>query len=419
MKTCCAVLIQVVSLFSCSPSVEQQKENSENRIETMEDELPVIDLDQIRDEPIELGLSKMVVVGGLEIVLLETDRDHLVNYPLRILFNDHFLLVGTATSGMNPGRMYRYDRDGKFIKEIGKGGKGPGEHIGGSPSKIRFYPEDSLIMVIWDIRGEAPQLFDLEGNFKGEVIMPFRGLNSVERWSDSLWFATGQDVWGPLRTPMDSIKLIFFSKEGITAQKILRTNYPALNVRQRLSFLRIAKPYNYQGVWKFNMKGDDTLYRIVNRDLKPDVVFATQTTEFPANVSILAESEGFWLLKQIKESIAGVNGKMIQGDFKQSFIIGDKPKRKATSVKFVDDVFFLFDQLELYDGNFIEKRLRWEDDRLYFAVPADVWVNELKSKLNPSKLQPEILEKLEILEGLKEDDNPVIFSFPLQSQINF
>lgn len=113
--------------------------------------LPVVNLDATDTRDVNLS----ALVDEARIIPLETSEKYPVSNA-QIWFSDDFVLVGSFQVGSRrPGKLFRFDLNGKFINEIGTGtgGKGPGEHVG-EPLIVRYYKEEQMIQVNWGANGE-------------------------------------------------------------------------------------------------------------------------------------------------------------------------------------------------------------------------------------------------------------------------
>ncbi|XOV92138.1 MAG: 6-bladed beta-propeller [Bacteroidota bacterium] len=426
MKVIPLIFILYIFILGCSSQTGYRGDPEETNESRKKDQLSIYNLDPETYIPKEFGIFDFVN-DDLEIIRLETCMDCFIGHPLNMVIEDEFILVGSITGSMKPGELLRFSRDGKFEYKFGNGGKGHGEHVGWDPRKVRFYPEDNTVMVYWGGGHSTIQLFDLKGNFKEQIDIPHPLLmNTAERLSDSTWFVTGQDDWG-IRfsriTVDDSIRFSLFSTNGELISEIPRKNFPTLNKLQEAAFMPWPLPYKYNGTWKFNLKGNDTLFSIINHQLKPDAILATPTSEYPLNIRVLRETDAYLMLVIYTKYVKGIkdlgNGsRFIDSEIERYFVLVDKSTKKSYSIKLLDDVFFILDNFKRYDGDFMEKHFEWKNDRLTFAISANEWIQRAE-KLDTSKLRPVIQEKLKILEGLKEDDNPIVFTFTLKDEIDF
>ena len=104
--------------------------------------LPVIHFANITGEPEETGVSD--ITSDYEIILPETKEECLIGYAQEIAFYGDKLLLSTQVSFPGPAPVYMFMRDGRFVREVGKGGNGPGEHTGYAVLSIQT-GEDNLI----------------------------------------------------------------------------------------------------------------------------------------------------------------------------------------------------------------------------------------------------------------------------------
>lgn len=73
----------------------------------------------------ELDISGILDLDRVEIVKLETKDDYLVSAKGKILTADDHILIGDGTTK----KLVLFDRNGRFVRNIGVSGRGPGEYI--------------------------------------------------------------------------------------------------------------------------------------------------------------------------------------------------------------------------------------------------------------------------------------------------
>lgn len=111
----------------------------------------------------ELSYPDIMDTASMHFVSLETVEKSLIGEVQQLLIQDSFILVSTYE---HPKRVLMFNRTGKFIREIGRNGKGPGEYV--RVDNIGVRPEQREIMVN-DPDGRKLLLYDYEGNFKYTV----------------------------------------------------------------------------------------------------------------------------------------------------------------------------------------------------------------------------------------------------------
>ncbi len=128
--------------FSCTPSGK-----ADNGLVT-------IDVKVALKTEKEFRLSEMV--ESIEYVKLETRPECLVSNASRVIGKKYIVLLNSE-----PPQILLFDRTGKFIRPIGKVGKGPGEYT--YPNHIDFSPDEERILV-HDVRQRLFMEFSVDGN---------------------------------------------------------------------------------------------------------------------------------------------------------------------------------------------------------------------------------------------------------------
>src|SRR5690606_944201 len=266
--------------------------------------LAVVDLDAAETRDVNLS----ALIEEARIIPLETCAECLVSNA-QVWFADDFILVGSFQPGMRskPGRVFRFDLRGEFINEIGGGtvGKGPGGHLG-EPLVVRYFEDGQLIQVNWGGKWRDPQLLNLAGDFVRDIHVPETGpmgLQYAERWNDSTWFGSAYGIVG--RTDGDSSLIHFFTSDGRTVGNIPRLIFP--KDKPVMALPPAPAHYKKSDTWRFFVTGLDTLFRIEDVRLVPEVVFksnnyvnyntVTRQQELDKKMLILsiADGENYWL----------------------------------------------------------------------------------------------------------------------------
>ncbi len=103
------------------------------------------------------------IFSDYKIIPLETKKECLVGQINSIRFCDDKIVVLDSRIGK---AVFVFDRNGKFIRKIGKIGKGPGEYV--SPGSIAT-DEDKKEVAIYDEMLNRIQLFSLDGKFINSI----------------------------------------------------------------------------------------------------------------------------------------------------------------------------------------------------------------------------------------------------------
>jgi len=108
------IFLLCIILISCNNSV---KEDTGARYDR--DKFFTIDYEQVHENKTAVPLSE--IASGIEYIRLETNDKCLLHLNARYHFTDDFIFINNIT------HILQFDRSGKFIKQIGKQGRGPGE----------------------------------------------------------------------------------------------------------------------------------------------------------------------------------------------------------------------------------------------------------------------------------------------------
>lgn len=185
--------------------------------------------------------------------------------------------------------------------------------------------------------------------------------------------------------------------------------------------------YKYNGIWKYFKSNMDTVFRIKDMRLEPEVVFQGENYINSSTIgqkdlngkswiSSIAERQNYWLLLPTTVHRMGSSR-----ESEIPLIYVDKNSLKSINIHLNDDVFSIFPRTYFsenwnwrmrHDG-----RAPFQDSLMYLKVNADELVNLLKNR--SEDIDPKFQSELSKLNDLKQEDNPVIFLFTLKDQITF
>jgi hypothetical protein len=127
--------------------------NHDNKI--AEPRLPVIDLTGIeQSEDKGLTISEIADHVNVEYIKLETTPNSMVEVAFDVQMNNRNIFIFNKTG------LLMFDRNGKFIRDVGTYGKGPNEHLG----ILGFSCTDSLIAILSNYTKKL-LLYNAQGNF--------------------------------------------------------------------------------------------------------------------------------------------------------------------------------------------------------------------------------------------------------------
>jgi hypothetical protein len=120
MKTI-TLFILVVALWGCGKSSKKQAGNTQAKTSS-ETGLVSIPFAEIVNHPQEISLSS--IASKVNYIPLETSTRSLVGEIIEICLTKDYIFIQHRRSPL----LMQFDRNGKFIRNIGKTGKGPGEY---------------------------------------------------------------------------------------------------------------------------------------------------------------------------------------------------------------------------------------------------------------------------------------------------
>jgi len=122
-----------------------------NSVRHMEDAYH-IDIEATIDQKSDLKLS--AIAENVDYISLETTENCLIRNILKVYCTENFIYVS------NESGLYQFDSSGKFIRQVGSLGRGPGEH---SPVMNTVVNEKANMIIV---QGQSSTIqYDLAGNF--------------------------------------------------------------------------------------------------------------------------------------------------------------------------------------------------------------------------------------------------------------
>jgi hypothetical protein len=241
--------------------------------ESFPDETKVymVSLENTFDKTHSVQLS--TIGSEIEYIPLETNRKSVLSKITKIALSEPYLFVTDKE------RLHQFNREGRFIRQIGSKGRGPGEYQG---------------LFIWDIcvNDSLNQLialsihthiFDFDGNF----IKQFRNdtINNVERvfpWKENQFIYY---YWNAAKyMDPNEYSLIILNENGetITTYK----NHHKRIQQPSFGFNQWAPFYLFQNKIRFKEFGVDTLYTVEKDQFTPHAIFDLGNKAPPADIFI-------------------------------------------------------------------------------------------------------------------------------------
>lgn len=214
----------------------------------------------------------------LEYIPLETTSESVLKRINHIEFSNSFIFISDFQ------RLLQFDRKGKFIRQIGTSGRGPGEYI-----KVTTFcideKKDRIYIIAWGAKSVLE--FDFQGNFIRSFQKPFDSGHFVINDTNSFVF---QLVDGAAALANDSdFKLYITDINGRPLIKI--RNYNKRTSRQGI-LIGKTPMYFFNDSIRYMQFGNDTLYTVCSGDLNPYAIFNLGKMKMDTDPSIPFQSPG-------------------------------------------------------------------------------------------------------------------------------
>ncbi|MEA1875578.1 MAG: 6-bladed beta-propeller [Bacteroidota bacterium] len=410
---CCAIIIA-----SCQTKTEN---NPDHFVEVNGKKIPLIRMDLVEDSATTIGLSALF--DDVEIIPLETSENCMI-MNWRTVLKDNSLLLATQSGGLGPVRLLEFELNGRFIKEIGGGGKGPGEHAGYSLESASYYPLEELLLCEFMGYGPETQLFNKHGKFIKSVKVPLEISTGIARVGEDLYITPGSIDGRPMYN-RDSVQLIWYSSAGDVKKSIPREQYPPENTSGYSPGAWGTSLYQYGKDLHYYSPANDTIYAINNLDIWPLAIVINGKDHVQVNevidpkevigtyfVKIVGENEKYWIFEKRVTTVADLHeyrpgqwGGMFDMDY--SNVIVEKKTGKSHHLRFNDDL------LGVIPWKYVVGQLTWDfSGRVYMVVQALNLVEWIDEALEQGLVPESGLDKVKTLrQAIDEDSNPVLFMF--------
>jgi hypothetical protein len=222
----------------------------------------------------------------IEYVPLETDTACLIQNISNVFLTDSLIFVSDYN------RLLKFDKNGKFIKQIGTKGRGPGEY----PSLGNFLIDEGN-REIFVLSSRIVLIYDFNGNFKRDFKIDFPCRQFILNESSELIFHSFN-----LPTPSTDTVYSWYiiDRTGTILRKIENT-LPRTN---KGVVVPVSPLYMHDDTPHFMEFGIDTLYSYDNNEKKPYAIFHLGNLKFPPDptMSEVPQINGKIWINEIRET---------------------------------------------------------------------------------------------------------------------
>jgi len=377
-----AVLLLIVAI-GCKPPVHKAVGISN------------IDLVSLRENPLKIGLSGFA--KSVEYIALETRPDVLLG-PIKYCVGKNWIYVLSTKDH----RVFLFDRQGKFIRNIGSPGKGPGEYP--DAQDIQVSPDGNRIY-LYSTRTSSIYEYDVQGVLLNHSNISYASWRFARLSSGNhLMIAPYGDF-----TFMDSGKFLYFIQDSTGA--VIR-KFQSENIIRMMGNFGIGQFYiNPLTVLSF-VEFNDTIYQFDEYGGRsPKYVMNFGKFRIPndahEDMSVLQQNQYQYITNlKLVESGPGLFLRYIcQNEFRIGFYAYDnQPVKSIQNSKgmIINDLDGGPDFFPASSDGFQE---------LYSLLnPVELLMEKTEEVLNSKEFTRKDAHKsyLKFLDTIKEDDNPVI-----------
>lgn len=251
MRYCCVLFFIALSiLFACNYD-ENLKIEGEN--------IYVINFEQCISDEHEIRFSE--IVDTLEYLELKTPKDVIISGIMKVEYCGNFIIIRARNS------LYKFTRDGQFVRQIGVYGQGPDEY-----TSLFDFTVDSLHK---EIVLEDVNKFIIY-NYDGDVVRTEQRNNPDWDWidfSDSiLWIGSN----APLSIQKYSLYGLNYQRDTVVAISNPMYGVKTLNGESvyYVTSTRLRVFYQYEDNLFFKGQvGNDTVFRVSGKGIEPHIIF--------------------------------------------------------------------------------------------------------------------------------------------------
>lgn len=371
------VFIVFFAFFSCK--------NGKKETETLETQIPVIDIEKALDNPSSQKLNLSEFVDDIKYIPLQTISQSVIGgkHIPPVFVSENFIFYGDMM----------FDRNGRFIRKLGKIGQGPEEYlmalgITADEERQEFYVHDNFSRNIY--------IYDFNNTFKKKIQASDRGNNILSFGNGNIllirdFFGYFDDFYEYRVINTNTGEIVYTRDSGIMGNKYLS------NI-QNLIWRYNTQTFYYEG-------STDSIFRLKENG-------AIDTPRFIINLGKYknSDSEKFIRVGEIVEnsqylffSISAKNG-LFYGAY-------EKQTEKTVMKKF--DEFFNND----IDGGFLWLFKDTYDGRegFYSIFPYLAKERiEMLSKQNTGYDKEKNQKLRQLINNVEEDDNQIFYFFKLK-----
>ncbi|HCC70053.1 MAG TPA: hypothetical protein DEQ09_02730 [Bacteroidales bacterium] len=365
----------------------------------------VVDYESVLNNKVQVNLSELT--DDIEYIKLETNENCLLHPRAEYFFTDDYIFIDNST------HILQFDRKGKFIRQIGKQGRGPGE-IG--LIRVLSVLDEQNQLVVQTNWARKLYYFSYEGVFlKSVKVKDVRRIKAIP--GKRLVYFAGC-VYG-----YEDYMFALVNTTGDTLD-VVNNHYKWENKTGRvgtMSYHLFVPFYFYNNTISFKSMHNDTVYHVSGDSIKPEYLIELGKYQLPQEERVEVPSSGsfpefgekskayrFCSVFEADESLfissTGYQDKIYY------YMIYKKPTGSGKLlVDNNNDPGMIINDID--GGPDFWPLGTVNDSTVYMPVlPLDMLNKDFRDKLiNAEGVDPEKKNELiQMIDGLNENDNPVL-----------
>jgi hypothetical protein len=206
----------------------------------------------------EAKVNVSEVFSSVEFIKLETPKESLLTYPVDFQIVDDYIIIFDGTL-----KVYMYTKTGKFVRQIGKTGRGPGEYS--QLTDVFVDKENHLIEILEDFKRRI-LVYDFNGNFIKENIGLVAKSFGKDKKGNYLFFSEYYGLYGKNVTDPLNTQVLLANSTGTVLSTFEKDFVP---MGKFIAPVNASCIKEFAGELIFNPHRSCTIYRLADESLLP------------------------------------------------------------------------------------------------------------------------------------------------------
>lgn len=279
-------------LAACSGKPKETKVSLENK--EIETEIPVVDLASVINQQVPDTFTWNSIAKNIQLIPISTSNKTLMGVSRGVIYmgEDYYIIAEYQTQ-----TLYRVDMNGKIQKAFRHVGNGPGEYV--YLTRISFNPEDSTIQV-FDNGNQKRIFYDVNGNLRKEISLKDKEINSPLLIKDNYMVCRGNP---------ESPYQLYITDNDLNIRQSLCPFDSTLTIWEKAATHLQTNRCNNMDMLLFNHAPSDSVFTVTDKGLTPLFIlkkgkYAIPSTEVKNFINLVKQGDPHILSLQI-HSIPG------------------------------------------------------------------------------------------------------------------